>query len=86
MQFCIHIDEQVPAAPQVNFRKWRIFNYVLNSKDNHLPDLFLDLVGIVLLDKILIEYLLRHVCGDAVRVDTQAGMIDIFIYVCVADF
>ena len=76
LQFRVEIDQQVPADHQIELREGRILDDVLRGKDQRLPDLFADVVGVVLVGEVAFQPLLGDVGRDARRVDAGPGGLD----------
>ena len=70
----VQIDQQVPAANQVQAGEGRIADHVVRGKDHALPDLLADPVVRPLLDEEPPQPLGRHVGGDGLGIDAGPGL------------
>ena len=72
----IDVDQEVPAAEDVQLRKRRIDEDVLRRKDHQVADLFLDPVALAFADEKSRQPLGGHVRGDARGERALAGLLD----------
>ena len=70
------VDEQVPAAQDVELGEGRIHDEVLRGKDHHLPDGLADLVAALYLDEKPAQALRRHIGGNVGRENGLAGFLN----------
>jgi hypothetical protein len=81
LQLRAHINEEVAAANQIEFRKWRVFDDVVLGKNEHVADDLMDAVGsavgLFLLEKVG-QPLRRNVRDDTGWVNADAGLFDRF--------
>ena len=70
------VDEQVPAAQDVELGEGRVHDDVLRGKDHHLPDGLADPVAALVLDEEPAQALRRHIRGDVGRENALAGFLD----------
>ena len=79
-EFFLHlrgqVDQQVPAAQNIQLGKGRVHDEVLRREDHRLPDLFAHPVAVFFFGKEPAQPLRRHVCGDIVRKDALAGLVN----------
>ena len=72
----IDVDQEVPAAEDVQLRERRIDEDVLRRKDHQVADFFLDPVALALTHEEPRQPLGRHVRGDARGERALAGLLD----------
>ena len=72
----IDVDQEVPAAEDVQLRERRIDEDVLRRKDHQVADLLLDPVAVALAHEKPRQPLGRHVRGDARGERALAGLLD----------
>ena len=70
------VDQQVPAAQDVELGEGRIHDEVLRGKDHHLPDGLADLVAALYLDEKPAQPFRRHIRGNVGRENGLAGFLD----------
>ena len=76
LQLRRQVDEQVPAAHQVELGEGRIHDEILPREDDHLPDGPGDLVAAIQLDEEPVQPLRRHIRGDVGWEHRRAGFLD----------
>ena len=72
------VDQEVPAAQDVELGEGRVHDDVLHGEDRHLPDLFGDPVAVLFFDEEPLEAFGKHVGGDVGRKNALAGLVDGF--------
>ena len=70
------IDEQVPAAHQIQLGERRVQNQAVRGKDHHLADLGADSIAFFLLGEIAPQLLGRDVRGDVLEEKPLARLVD----------
>src|SRR6185295_13302985 len=73
LHLALEIDQEVAAGDQVQPRKRRISDQVVQREQAHVPDLARHLVEIALLDEEALQALGRNLAGDRLRVPRLAG-------------
>ena len=73
LQDALEIDQQVPAADQVQLAEGRILEDIVLGKDDHLADLVVDHIMVPLAGEIAAEPGDRHIFDDVVPVHAPAG-------------
>ena len=73
LQNILEIDQQVPAADQVQLPEWRILEHVVLREDDHLADLVPHDVAVALAAEIARQPPRRHILDDVVAVDAPSG-------------
>lgn len=76
LQHRLEIDEHIAAADEIELSEGGIGKHVVRRKDDHLADLFGDVVLVVFLDEVLGKPLGRDVFGNALRENAFARFFD----------
>gem|GEM_PF-2189069 len=76
LQRRLQINHQVAAAEQIKPGERRVLDYILNGKDQHVANVFADLIGAAFLREELLEPLRIHIERDALRIHTRSSLID----------
>src|SRR5687767_13911341 len=68
LQFSGEVNQEIPAAEQIELRKRRVHQDILRREDHQFPNLFRHSIAKLFLAEIALETLRRDVRGDGRRI------------------
>ena len=76
LHLCGQVDQEIPAAQDVQLRERRVHDEILRRKDHHLPDLLPHTVAVILFREEPRQSLRRHIPRDVLREETLPRLVD----------
>ena len=78
LSFRPEIDQQVATGDEIEFGERRVLQDVVQRKDNHIPDMLLDMIAVLFLRKEAGQALGRDIALDPLPIKSPTGRLDGF--------